>query len=80
MSGSSDNTSRIWSLKTLECLHVLEGHTDAVNTVAIKVTLVIHKKMLLFQNPSLKQDSFIVTGCSDSVVRIYDVCSGQCLK
>ena len=24
-------------LKSLECLHVLEGHTDAVNSVAIKV-------------------------------------------
>ena len=37
MSGSSDNTSRVWNLQTLECLHVLEGHTDEVNSVAIKV-------------------------------------------
>ena len=37
VSGSSDNTSRIWNLKSLECLHVLEGHTDAVNCIAIKV-------------------------------------------
>ena len=38
VSGSSDSTSRVWSLKSMECLHVLEGHTDAVNCVAIKVT------------------------------------------
>ena len=41
VSGSSDSTSRIWSLKSLECLHVLEGHTDAVNCVAIKVLHII---------------------------------------
>ena len=40
VSGSSDGTSRIWSLKSLECLHVLEGHTDAVNSVAVKVLFV----------------------------------------
>ena len=40
VSGSSDNTGRIWSLNSLECLHVLEGHTDAVNAVAIKVICV----------------------------------------
>lgn len=26
------------------------------------------------------QNDIIVTGCSDSVVRVYDVHSGQCLK
>lgn len=40
VSGSSDNTGRIWSLESLECMHVLEGHTDTVNAVAIKVLCV----------------------------------------
>ena len=39
VSGSSDSTSRIWNLESLECLHVLEGHTDAVNSVTIKVCI-----------------------------------------
>lgn len=37
VSGSGDNTARIWSLQSLECLHVLESHTDDVNCVVIKV-------------------------------------------
>lgn len=36
-SGSGDNTVRLWSLKSMQCLHVLEGHTDTVNEVVIKV-------------------------------------------
>lgn len=31
-------------------------------------------------NAYLAQNDIIVTGCSDSVVRAYDVHSGQCLK
>lgn len=37
MSGSADNSARIWSLKSLECINVLEGHTDTVNEVTLKV-------------------------------------------
>lgn len=39
MSGSADNTVRVWSLESLECLHVLERHTDAVNEVIMKVII-----------------------------------------
>ena len=46
VSGSSDNTGRIWSLESLECLHVLEGHTDAVNAVAIKVLCVTNEPIM----------------------------------
>ena len=35
LSGSSDNTLRLWDLATGETLRTLEGHTDAVNTVAV---------------------------------------------
>ena len=38
VSGSADNSARIWNLETCECSHVLEGHTDAVNEVVIKVS------------------------------------------
>ncbi|KAJ1561602.1 hypothetical protein HK405_003400, partial [Cladochytrium tenue] len=30
LSGSSDNTCRVWDSETAECLHVLEGHTSRV--------------------------------------------------
>lgn len=37
MSGSADNAARIWSLKSCKCLNVLEGHTDSINEVVLKV-------------------------------------------
>ena len=39
MSGSGDNTARVWSLVSLDCLHVLTGHSGSVNCVAIKVCI-----------------------------------------
>lgn len=37
VSGSSDSSARVWSRSRLDCLHVLDGHTDAVNEVVLKV-------------------------------------------
>lgn len=50
MSGSADNLACIWSLETCECSHVLEGHTDAVNEVVIKVSRGGEKFVLLLAN------------------------------
>jgi WD40 repeat protein len=35
VSGSWDNTLRLWDLETGESLHTLEGHTDGVSAVAV---------------------------------------------
>ena len=35
VSGGKDGTVRLWSLDSGACLRVLEGHTDAVNAVAL---------------------------------------------
>ena len=35
VSGSGDNTIKVWNLDTGELLHTLEGHSDSVNSVAI---------------------------------------------
>ena len=34
VSGSEDNTLRVWNIKTGKCLKVLEGHTRAVTSVS----------------------------------------------
>jgi F-box/WD-40 domain protein 7 len=41
VSGSSDNSVRIWDLETHECSHVLENHSDEVTCVKIKAGLVV---------------------------------------
>ncbi|MCJ7695000.1 MAG: hypothetical protein MUO40_06180 [Anaerolineaceae bacterium] len=35
ISGSTDETLRVWDLASGECLRTLHGHTDSVNTIAI---------------------------------------------
>ena len=35
VSGSKDNTLRVWDLRTGECRHTLEGHTEYINCVAV---------------------------------------------
>ena len=49
VSGSGDSTARVWSLQSLDCLHVLEGHTDTVNEVVIKVGQ-LHVKLYLTES------------------------------
>ena len=35
LSGSDDNTVRLWNVQSIECLRVLEEHTDSVTAVAL---------------------------------------------
>lgn len=35
VSGSSDQTIKIWDVETGECLHTLAGHTDLVRTLQL---------------------------------------------
>ncbi len=34
-SGSWDKTIRVWDMSTLQCVHTLEGHTEAVLALAV---------------------------------------------
>ena len=38
LSGSKDDTVRVWDLSTGRCTAVLEGHTDGVHSVAMTPT------------------------------------------
>ncbi len=41
ISGSGDNTIKIWDIDSGECIKTLKGHRDRVNSVAIKDNLII---------------------------------------
>ena len=38
ITGSSDETARVWDAATGECVHVLRGHTDGVKCAAVHGT------------------------------------------
>lgn len=43
VSGSSDRTVKVWSLKSGECLKTLEGHSSNVTSVAIFDDIIVSK-------------------------------------
>jgi len=65
VSGSGDNTVRVWDLETGECLKTLEGHTQGVNAVAL--------------TPDGRR-AVSGSGYLDKTVRVWDLETGECLK
>ena len=41
ITGSSDNTAKVWNLTTGECIYTLEGHKDGLLSVAVAGNYVI---------------------------------------
>ena len=66
--GSDDMTVRIWNIQTGECTLTLRGHTGSVLSICV---LPIHA--LPEASHIKKSDTCIVTGSSDSTVRIWAV-------
>jgi WD40 repeat protein len=42
ITGSHDNTARVWNVATGECVHVLKGHTDYVMCAAVHGTTYVN--------------------------------------
>jgi WD40 repeat protein len=63
VTGSGDNTARIWDTETGECVHILQGHTAGhVRSVAIS-----------------PDGMFIVTGSLDKTAKIWNAKTGECV-
>ena len=64
VTGSSDQTIKIWDLTTGACIGTLEGHEGSIHSVAISAdgTLIAS------------------TGSTDRTVRLWDANSGNCLQ
>jgi hypothetical protein len=62
VSGSADNTVRIWDMETGDQLQMLEGHTDQVSSVAVSGAFIADHGL----NP------FVISGSSDATVKMWD--------
>jgi len=70
LSGSDDYSVRLWDLRTGQCVRLMEGHGDTVNTFSNAVNTV-------------SMDSACktaVSGSEDMTVKLWDIGSGQCIK
>ena len=47
ITGSNDNTARMWNVATGECVHVLKGHTREVECAAVHGTTYVNRTLLI---------------------------------
>jgi WD40 repeat protein len=71
ITGSEDQTIRLWDIATGECLRVLSGHDCPVLTIAYLTGKKMGKKSL----PDL-----IASGSDDQTIRLWNAFTGECLQ
>ncbi|PIO15961.1 hypothetical protein AB205_0186000, partial [Aquarana catesbeiana] len=69
VSGSDDNTLKVWSAVTGKCLRTLVGHTGGVWSSQMRDNIII----------SGSTDRTVVSGSRDATLRVWDIETGQCL-
>ena len=67
-SGSWDKTIRVWDLRTLECVKVLEGHSEAVLALAVG------------EGSPQPHSKVLVSGSYDTTVRFWDLNTFRCVR
>jgi WD40 repeat protein len=61
VTGSDDNTAKIWDIKTGELVHTLSGHTSSILSVCV----------------SPDGNNYVVTGSVDNTAKIWDIKTGD---
>ncbi|CCG82855.1 U3 snoRNP-associated protein Utp13 [Taphrina deformans PYCC 5710] len=65
VTGSKDNTAKLWNLLTLECVMTFSGHTESLGAVALPRT----------PNDGALPD-FVITGAQDRTLKCWDPATG----
>ncbi|VDN32920.1 unnamed protein product [Gongylonema pulchrum] len=76
VSGSFDESVRVWDVKTGACIKTLPAHSDPCKCMK---TLKGHSNYVFCCNFN-PQSSLIVSGSFDESVRVWDVKTGACIK
>ena len=72
ITGSADQTLRLWETSTGQCLHIFEGHSRYVFSVAVSpVSLRLQ---------GIENQALIASGSDDQTIRLWNVDTGACLR
>ena len=66
VSGSCDNTLKVWDVATGECVATLEGHSSAVRCEVISVAV-------------FPDGRRVVSASDDKTLKVWDVETGECV-
>ena len=85
VSGSKDQTLRVWDLENGQCLLTLEGHTDSVSSVSLtpdgrRVFSGAGSPTGGIRAHAAPDGRHTFPGSKDKTIRVWDLESGQCLR
>jgi len=77
ITGSEDQTIRLWEISTGNCLQIFEGHSRYVFSVAASPVAFNHQET---NNQKTGNQELIASGSDDQTIRLWSVGTGECLK
>ena len=87
VSGSADNTLRIWDLTSGQCVAVLEGHKGVRNLCKYMIYVitgyVFHPLFYILQpvrSVAVLPGGRLASGSADKTVYIWDIATGTCVR
>ena len=70
ISGSTDNTSKVWSLRNRQCMHTLEGHKEEINCLAVYAPVGVEGMVV---------EPLVISGSTDNTSKVWSLRSRQCV-
>ena len=80
MSGSGDNTLKVWDVATGKCVATLEGHSDEVRC-GVRCTFCDDVSSLQVYDVAVFPDGLrVVSASGDGTLKVWELLTGECVR
>ena len=79
VSGSSDNTLKVWDVATGECVATLEGHSKPCVAASAVLFVMMCLRRRSGALPCPRTGGASCLGRSDNTLKVWDVATGECV-